>query len=176
MKSQKLLKTIRPAEGANVCLEPFSLRRLREFCSLYLCNRSKWEQFLVLHFKNLNEIESFITQQSRNDKFTGYFIVEKSSGKLIGFILGDELEHDGICRTRAIAAEFEGRGYAFEAAQLFEKIVKEAGYEAVILSCDSINKHVKELALRGGYQKIKTQKFTNGPVSMDLDIYIKILQ
>lgn len=174
MKSEKLLKTIRPVCGEKVCLEPFSLGRLNEFYELYQKSKAKWEKFLVLHFRSIAEAARYINQQM-GDKFTGYFILEKFSDKMVGFILGDEIEGDVISRSRAIGGEYEGRGYGYEANKLFEQLMKEAGYNALLLFCDEDNIRSQKLLQRDNCILVETKKIAYGPCSMNMLVYAKPL-
>lgn len=174
MKSQKLLNTLRFIEGEKVCLEPFSYKRLLSFYSLYKTSRQKWEQFIVLHFHGIDDVKRFIAQQTQKDYFSGYFILEKKSFKLVGFLLGDEISASEIAITYAIGSQYEGRGYAYEARQLFEKLSKKADYTSIISFCDAENVHRNKL-IQDGYLKESTQKISLGSCSMNIDIYRKLL-
>lgn len=175
MKSEKLLKSIRSVSGTKVLLEPFSFARLEEFYRLYQNSRHKWEKFLTLHFNTIGNAGTWISQQALLDFFIGFFIIEKSSGKIVGFISGDEFEDKGISRTRAIGIEYEGKGYAYEASKLFERLVKDAGYPAIICFCDEENERNKKLLLRDGFVKISKEKLECSSASVILGIYAKML-
>jgi len=174
MKSEKLLK-VYPLSGDKVILEPFSLARLNEFYSLYQNAKSGWEKFIVLHFKSIFEANKFIAQQFTNDNFVGYFIVEKTTNKLIGFVLGDEIAADALARTIAIAPEFEGRGYAYEAITLFEQWMKSVGYEDLAVFCDAENERNIKLLERDGCHLVYKEKLGDGVHSMVMCYYIKPL-
>lgn len=175
MKSEKLLSMIQFAEGEKVCLEPFSYKRLLQFYSLCKKSRAKWEKFVVLHFNGLNGARQFIAQQVNNDKFVGYFILDKKSFKTIGFIIGDAISDTEMSITRAISAKYEGRGYAFEARQLFEDLMVDAGFTSIVSFCEEENTHSKELLLRDGYEKEAARTFSIGSVSVVLETYRKYL-
>ena len=129
MKSEKLLK-VYPLSGDKVVLELFSLARSAEFYSLYQNAKSSWEKFIVMHFKSIFEANNFISQQFNNDDFVGFFIIDKKTNKLVGFILGDEIGARVLSRTSAIAPEFEGQGDVYESRKLFEQWIKTGGYES----------------------------------------------
>lgn len=173
MKQGKILKTVRQKHGKKVSLEPFSLNRLKEFEQLYQASKSEWEKFLVLHFKTLEDTKKFITQQYSNDRFTGYFIIQNETNKLIGFIFGDELKNGSIMRTRATGQGYEHQGYGYEATQLFEALMKKAGYTSITLSCDAENQRSKELLLRDGYQYERTEHVNLFNVAMDFMFFSK---
>lgn len=175
MKKGKILKTIRSKRGKVVSLEPFSFNRCKEFYQLYLASKPEWEKFLVLHFSNLDDAKNFIAQQYNNDKFTGYFVVNNETRKLLGFIIGDELNSCSIIRTRATGSAYKHQGYGYEATQLFEAIMRKAGYESVILYVDAENKLSRELLQRDGYQYEKTEHLSIGFVFTDLLVYSKKL-
>ena len=176
MKKGKILKTVRCKRGKTVTLEPFSLSRLKEFYNLYLSSKSEWEKFLVLHFKNIDDAKIFIAQQFTNDKFTGYFVIHNETDKLLGFIFGDEVNNNSILRSRATGFGYEGKGFGYEATQLFENLMQKAGYSSIILSCDAENTRSKELLLRDGYKYDKTEHFSIASVSLDLLFFSKCIQ
>lgn len=174
MKSKKLLKITRLIEGEKVCLEPFSYKRMLKFYDLYRTSHKHWEQFIVLHFQGIEDVKKFIAQQQR-DSFVGYFILEKKSYKPIGFILGDEISASEMSLTRAIGVSYEGRGYAYEARKLLEQALRDAGYASIVSFCDAENRHSKELLQRDNYVQEGSQRLAFGPVSMELEVYRKIL-
>ena len=175
MKQGKILKTVCSKKGKLVSLVPFSFDRYKEFYQLYLTSKSEWEKFLVLHFKNIDDAKKFISQQYNNDRFIGYFVILNETNKMVGFILGDEVENNSIIRTRATATEYENKGYGYEATQLFENIMRKAGYSSIILSCDAENTRSQKLLLRDGYQFQKTEHIQIGFVSMNFIFYKKNL-
>lgn len=175
MKQGKILKTVRSKRGRLVSLEPFSFDKCKEFYQLYLASKSKWEKFLILHFYNIDDAKKFIAQQYKNDNFTGYFVINNATQKMVGFIFGDEISNSSIMRTRATGYEYEKSGYGYEATQLFEALMRKAGYSSITLSCDAENRRSKELLLRDGYQYEKTEHIRLGFVSMDLQLYSKQL-
>lgn len=166
---------VRLVKGDKVCLEPFSYKRLLTFYSLYKDSRQKWEKFVVLHFRGIDDVKKFIAQQTQNDAFIGFFILNKKSFRPIGFILGDEISDTEVSVTRAISQKYEGRGYAYEARQLFEQLLSEAGYSAIVSFCDTENTRSRELLLRDGYIKEDTTRISLGPVSMEMEKYRKCL-
>lgn len=174
MKSEKLL-TVYPLSGDKVILEPFSLARLNEFYSLYQNAKSGWEKFIVLHFKSIFEANNFIAQQFNNDGFVGFFIIDKKTNKLVGFILGDEVEVVALARTTAITPEFEGQGYVYEARKLFEQWVKTVGYETLLEFCDAENVRNIKLLERDDWTLHSKQKLGVGAFSMEMCCYIKQL-
>ena len=174
MKSEKLLK-VYPLSGDKVLLEPFSLERLNEFYSLYQNAKSSWEKFIVLHFKSIFEASVFISQQFNNDNFVGFFIVEKTTNKLIGFVFGDEVETDTLVRTTAIAPEFEGIGYAYEARTLFEQWMKSVGYNVLAGFCDAENERNIKLLKKDGWNLVLKKKFWYGAHTIEMCYYIKPL-
>lgn len=175
MKSQKLLDLVCYIEGEKVILEPFSYRRMLSFYTLYKTSYKKWEQFVTLNFRGLDDVRRFIAQQTQNDAFVGYFILNKKSFKPVGFILGDEISDSEIAITFAIGVQYEKCGYAYEARRLFEDMSKEAGYASMVCFCDAENTRSVELLLRDGYQGSKIEKIDVGSVSMDLEVYCKLL-
>ena len=175
MKSEKLLSMVKFTAGEKVCLDPFSDKRLWQFYSLYRESRQKWEKFVVLHFNGFDGARQFIAQQDNNDKFVGYFILDKKSFRTIGFIMGDAISDTEISITYAISAKYEGRGYAFEARQLFENLMIDAGFTSIVSFCDAENTRSKALLLRGGYEKEEARTLSVGPVSMVLETYRKRL-
>jgi len=174
MKSEKLLR-VYPLSGDKVVLEPFLLGRLNEFYSLYQKAKSSWEKFIVLHFDSIVATAQFIAQQFTNDYFVGYFIVEKTTNKLIGFVLCDEIAAYALARTIAIAPEFEGRGYAYEARTLFEQWMKSVGYEDLAVFCDAENERNIKLLERDGCHLVSKEKLGDEVHSMIMCYYIKPL-
>ncbi len=175
MKSEKLLRTVRLIKGDNVCLEPFSFKRLLKFYALYKTSREAWERFITLQFLGLDDVKRFLAQQTENDAFVGYVILEKKSYKPVGFILGDEISDLEVAFTYAVGVQYEGRGYAYEARTMFENALKEAGYASILSICDAENTRNTELLLRAGYAKKDEQEISAGAVCMTLEIYAKSL-
>ena len=176
MKTKKIQKTVLFQKGKLVSLEPFSFERCEEFYQLYLTSKTKWEKFIVLHFDNINDAKRYIAQQFSNDRFTGYFVINNSTNKMVGFIFGDE-SGDGtaILRTRATGCEYENMGYGFEATQLFESLMRKAGYSSIKLACDTDNQRSKKLLLRDGYVYNETVHIPYWGGSLDLEFYSKQL-
>lgn len=175
MKEGKILKTVRSKRGRLVSLEPFSFDKCKEFYQLYLTSKSEWEKFLILHFYNIDDAQKFIAQQYNNDKFTGYFVINNATQKMVGFIFGDEISNHSIMRTRATGCAYERQGFGYEATQLFESLMKKAGYSSITLSCDVENRRSQELLLRDGYHYEKTEHLQLGFMSMDFLFYSKQL-
>lgn len=175
MKSEKLQKTLCCAYGEKVFIEPFTLKRLAEFYALYQVSRYKWERFITLFFRSPLDAGAYLNQQVQNDHFTGFFVVEKKTDKLVGFILGDELSTEEVSLTRAIGCQYERRGYAYEAKQLVEQLLKKAGYKYVGGICDASNTRSIELLCRGGYHLVHTQKIAVASVVLTLEFYRKCL-
>ncbi len=167
MKQGKILKTIRSKKGKLVSLEPFSFDRYKEFYQLYLTSKTEWEKFLVLHFQNIDGAKNFVAQQYNNDRFTGYFVILNETNKMVGFIFGDEVEGNSIVRTRATATAYEHKGYGYEATQLFEAIMRKAGYKSITLACDAENLRSKELLLRDGYHYLSTEPIRVGAIVVE---------
>ena len=94
---------------------------------------------------------------------------------MVGFILGDEINSDSIMRTRATGEEYENLGYGYEATQLFEALMKEAGYLSIRLSCEEDNLRSKELLLRDGYQYNRSVRVSVPGVSLKFDFFSKQL-
>lgn len=176
MKTGKILKTLRSKRGKLVSLEPFSFKKEREFYQLYQTSKLDWEKFLVLHFKNIDDAHAFIAQEYDNDMFTGYFITNNETKKMVGFVFGDQDARNSIMRTTAIGCEYQKSGYGSEAMRLFESIMAKAGYEYVKVACDADNQRAKEIVVKNNFVYSETEHFCLGPVSMDLMIYSKLLE
>lgn len=175
MKSEKLQKTICRMCGERISLKPFSLKQLNEFYKLYLTSQSKWNEFISLCFKSIRDAEIYLKQQTEEDFFTGYFITEKTTGKLVGFILGDELDDNSISVTFAIGQKFGHRGYARDALKLFEGQMKNAGYKNVIAFCDGENRISENILRRADYHWAASQKIPLEPCAMELKVWDKQL-
>lgn len=175
MKQGKILKTIRFKRGKIVSLEPFSLEKYKEFYQLYLSSKSSWENFLLLPITQEEGAKKFIAQQYNDDHFSGYFVIDNQTKKMVGFILGEEIDNNSIMRSRAIGTQYQHQGYGYEAAQLFENIMKKAGYASITLSCNIENFRAKELLLRDGYQYLKNEHIQYGSVFADFQFFLKQL-
>lgn len=175
MKSEKLQKAVCTVLGEKVFIEPFSLERLAEFYALYLNSRFKWEKFITLHFQSLLEAGKYLNQQVQNDCFIGFFVVEKDTNKLAGFILGDEVSQTEVSLTFAVGESYEGKGYIFEARKLMEHLLKSVGFKYAEAICDVDNIRCTTLLCRGGYCLVHTQKIDIGMLSMVLKFYRKKL-
>ena len=176
MKTGKILKTLRAKRGKVVSLEPFSFKREREFYHLYLASKSDWERFLVLHFSDIGDAHEFIAQEYSNDKFTGYFVINNETQKMVGFVFGDDIGNGAIMRSTAIGREYQKSGYGSEAMFLFESIMTKAGYTYVKVACDAENACAQKIMDKTNYIHEKTENINLGPVSLNLKIYSKLLQ
>lgn len=108
-----MIKTIKRKRisGEKVLLEPFCLEKAKEFFELYQTSSFEWNRFIALGFASEEQAKSYITQQMKQEFTSAFFIIEKASGKMVGFIWGDSLSAEFVARTRAIGVAFRGRGY-----------------------------------------------------------------
>ena len=159
--------------GELVTLEPFSFNRFKEFYDLYLKTKETWEEFLFLGFEDALDVKEFIGDQYKNHLFAGFFIIENTSNKLVGFIIGEQdVEENVVMSTFAIAQEFERKGYASETLFLFEVLMKSVGCEMLLNGCGLKNDACKSLFEKSGYLYLGAVSFY---VFAELDFYFKKL-
>lgn len=175
MSEQKIYHVAIRKIGKLVTLEPFSFNRLREFYRLYQKTSESWEEFLFLGFNDGYDVREFINQRFTNPLFTGFFIVVDR--KVVGFILGecDEVDDKVVMITYAVAKEFENKGYASEAIQMFEELLKDADFSVILSGCTSDNVKSKHLMEKSGYQYLETRTMQFVFDKVDMDYYFKVL-
>lgn len=161
-------------QGDKIILEPFSLKRATEFYKLYQASKRTWDAFINLPLDSPEQAVSYIIEQEVMN-IPAYFIIEKTSNKLAGYILGDKLfeETQLISRTRAIGTAFEKKGYAREAALLFDAWAKKAGYIGMVVLIVPYNIRALRLAEREGFEKHDIPAQT--PSGIPLLVYAKAL-
>lgn len=137
--------------GEKVLLEPFCLEKAKEFFELYQTSREVWNKFITLGFERYEDALVYIAQQIKQDMTMAHFIIEKVSGKMVGFILGDRLNERLVARTRAVGVAFEGQGYAYEAGLLFDRLANKAGFVGEVDFIEKENSHAIDLAKRDGF-------------------------
>ncbi len=173
MGKMKIRQSTSRKVGRLVTLEPFSFNRFKEFYELYLRTKETWEDFLFLGFEGACDVKKFINEQYKNQLFAGFFVIENTSNKLVGFIIGEQDEEDDVVMCAfAIAQEWERNGFATEALCLFEELMRGVGCEMVLNGCYLKNEACKNLLKKSGYHYLRTVSWY---VFAELDFYFKKL-
>lgn len=162
--------------GEKVLLEPFCLEKAKEFFELYQTSRNEWDKFITLGFVCYEQAKAYITRQINQDMTMAHFIIEKRSGKMVGFVLGDKFDEAFVAQTRAVGVAFEGQGFAYEAGLLFDKLARKAGFIAEVAFIEKENSHAIDLAKRGGFERQMQTVLGQGWGRTVLEVYCKPLR
>src|SRR5687767_1303061 len=117
---------------------------------------------------NLEKTEFWFNKQFdryKENRFGLMALIEKSSGELVGQcgLLLQELEGEPMLEIGYhLLKQYNGKGYATEAAQFFKKLAFDNNYSNAVVSMIDIGNHLSEkVAMRNGMTKWKT----------DVDLY-----